>query len=152
MKLRIAFCATLVIAAAAAFGAGSPAAAQPPGGPSAAPQGGNADAAQSQSRGRSCFWIRNVRGFRSVDNRTVYVRAGNDIFALELFAPCPGVDWAHNASLRSRAGNSICEGRGNALNIYVRQTGGRRPQRCAVTNVRRLTPPDIAGLPRGARP
>lgn len=153
MKPLVALCATLVVATASAFGADSPAAAQPPGGPGAAPPtGGNADAAQSRAGGRSCFRTRNIRGFRSVDNRTVFVRAGaNDIFALELFAPCQGVNWAHNVALRSRGGSQICEGRANWVNLYVRQAGGRQG-RCSVSNVRRLTPGDVAGLPRGARP
>ena len=144
MSLRTAFCA--ILATAAVAGAGGPVAAQPSGG--AAPAASPAE----QPTRRSCFWIRNIRGFRSVDNRTVYVRvSGSDIFALELFAPCPGVDWSHRASLRSRAGNRVCEGRGNALDIWVRQPG-RSSRRCSVTNVRRLSASEIGALPRGARP
>ena len=144
MKPFVALCATLVLATASALGAGGPAAAQP--------NGGNADAAQSRAGGSSCFSTRNIRGFRSVDNRTVFVRAGaNDIFALELFAPCQGVNWAHNVALRARGSSRICEGRANWVNLYVRQAGGRQG-RCSVSNVRRLTPGDVAAMPRGARP
>jgi hypothetical protein len=141
MKVLIAFGATLILAAAAVSGTGSPVAAQSPGA-----------SGEAQSSGRSCFWARNIRGFRSVDNRTVYVRVnGSDVFALELFAPCIGVDWAHRASLRSRTGSSICEGRGNAVELHVRSTGSRN-QRCSVNNIRKLTADEIAALPRGARP
>jgi hypothetical protein len=152
MKLPVALCATLLIATASALGAGAPVAAQPPGGPAAAPPPGNVDAAQSRAGGRSCFRTRNIRSFRSVDNRTVFVRAGaNDIFALELFSPCLGVNWTHNVALRTRGSSQVCEGRANWVNLYVRQTGGRQA-RCSVSNVRRLTPGDVAGMPRGARP
>lgn len=134
MKLLIAFCAALVLVGATGFGAGSQATAQP-------------------SSGRACFWPRSIRGFRSIDNRTVYMRVSrNDVYALEFFAPCLGVDWAHGVGLRSRTGGTICEGRGNAVEIVVH--GGRAfgRQRCTVNNVRRLTPDEVAALPPAARP
>jgi hypothetical protein len=138
MKVVTAVFVTLSLIAAA-YATSGPVAAQPP--LSAGPPGGNA-----------CFSTRSIRGFRSVDNRTVYVRvSANDIFALELFAPCQGVNWAHNVGLRSRGSNRVCEGRANWVNLYVRQAGGRQG-RCSVSNVRRLSPGEIAGLPRGARP
>lgn len=133
MKILIALCVSLILVGATDFGAGSPAAAQP-------------------SSGRSCFWPRSIRGFRSVDNRTVYVRvSARDVYALEFLGPCLGVDWAQGVGLRSRTGGTICEGRGNAVEIIVR---GRAlgHQRCAVNNVRRLTPGDVAALPPNARP
>ena len=139
MKAPVTFVVTLALAAA---GLCAPAAAQPPAaGPAAQPPGRGA-----------CFMIRNIRSFRSVDNRTVFVRvSGNDIFALELFSPCVGVNWANDVRMRARGGSSICEGRVNWVNLYVRRSGGGQ-QRCSVSNVRRLSPNEIANLPRGARP
>ena len=133
MKVLVALGATLILITAAALSATSPVAAQ--------------------STGRACFWPRSIQGFRSVDNRTVYVRAAgrDNVFALDLFAPCLGVDWAHSAALRSRTGGTICEGRGNSVEIYVR-SAGRSRQRCPVTNVRRLTPEELGALPPRARP
>ncbi|HEX3407606.1 MAG TPA: DUF6491 family protein [Caulobacteraceae bacterium] len=144
MKLLVAcaFSLMLILAIAALSEISGPVAAQPAASPPPAqPPAGNA-----------CFSTRSIRGFRSVDNRTVFVRvSANDIFALELFSPCLGVDWAHRVALRSRGSNRICEGRANWVNLYVRQAGGRQG-RCAVSNVRRLAPGEIASLPRGARP
>jgi uncharacterized protein DUF6491 len=108
--------------------------------------------AMAQPAGKSCFWTRNIRGLRSIDDRVVYVLvSGRDIYALELFSRCLGVDWAHRAALRSRTGGSICEGRGNAVEIYVNSTTARQ-QRCSVTNIRKLTPEEIAALPPRAIP
>jgi hypothetical protein len=138
---------TLMLAAGA-YQASGPAAAQPPAAapPAAAP-------APPPSTGRSCFWIRSIRGFRSIDNRNVFVRAsGRDIFQLELFSPCLGVDWAHRVSLQARGSQQICEGRANWVNLHVRQAGGGRPLRCSVSNVRKLTPEEVANLPRRAIP
>ena len=135
MKLVIAFCASLVLIAAADFGQPTRATAQPP--PS----------------GRSCFWPRSIRGFRSIDNRVVYMRVSrNDVYALEFFAPCLGVDWAHGVGLRSRSGGTICEGRGNAVELVVRDGRAFGRQRCIVSNVRRLSPAEVASLPPSAIP
>lgn len=100
---------------------------------------------------KSCFWIRSVDSFRSVENRTVYVRANmHDVYELKLFAPCLDVDWTHNIGLRSRGSSSVCEGTGNAVEIVVRSTAHH--QRCQVSNIRKLTSDEVAALPPAARP
>lgn len=131
MKTLVAFCAGLALAATVSIGAPSPGVAQP--------------------SGNACFWPRSIQGFRSVDNQTVYLRVSRNIWALEFFAPCLGVDWAHNIGLRSRTGGTICEGRGNSVQVV---SGGRAfgPQRCSVHNIRRLTAEEAAALPPHARP
>ena len=150
MKRFLVFCLTLVIGSSA-LGVRGPALAQPSGNPAAAqPPASPA----TQSSGRSCFRPRDVRSFgSSADSRTVFVRVTQrDVFALQLFAPCLGANWTRDASLRTRGSSQICEGRANWVNLYVRQTGGRHQQRCSVRDVRRLTPEDVANLPRSARP
>lgn len=128
-RLVASFASLLVITAVVA--AASPAAAQP---------------------GRSCFWPRSIRGFRSVDNQTVYLRVSRDkIYALEFFAPCLGVNWTQGVGLRSRTGGTICEGGGNAVEILTHGRAFGR-QRCTVNNVRLLTPDEVGALPPGARP
>jgi hypothetical protein len=98
-----------------------------------------------------CFWVRNVDGFASIDNRTVYVRANmRNVFELKLFAPCLNVDWAHHIALRSRGGSLVCEGTGHDLEIFYRW--GAHRERCPVTSVRRLTPAEVSALPPRARP
>jgi hypothetical protein len=105
-----------------------------------------------QPSSQRCFWARNVNGFRSIDNRTVYLRTSSrDVFELTLFAPCLGVDWAHNISLRSRSSGNICEGRMSGLEIQARTTAAGR-QRCSITGVRWLSPDEVAALPSRARP
>ena len=107
--------------------------------------------ASAAAPGRSCFWAHSVDGFRSIDNRTVYVRANmHEVFELKLFAPCLDVDWSHRIGLRTRGSSSICEGSGNAVDVIVRSTAHR--QHCPVTTVRKLTPTEVAALPPGARP
>ena len=112
---------------------------------------GGAAPAAPKTPPRACFWIRNVDSFASVDSSTVYVRARmRDVFQLKLFSPCIGVDWSHHIGLRSRSGSHVCEGTANSLEIQARSMAGR--QRCQVQSVRKLTPEEIAALPKGARP
>ena len=100
---------------------------------------------------QSCFWVRHVDNFASIDPHTVYVRtAGRQVFELKLFGPCLDVDWSHRIGLRARGSSMICEGRANSAEVIVRSTG--HSPRCPVDSVRRLTAEEVAALPKGAQP
>lgn len=100
--------------------------------------------------GRQCFYARNVNGFAAQSDRIVNVRVGvRDVYQFELFAPCPDVRWNQALGIRTRGGsNFICSGLD--AEIFTRTPIG--PQRCPVTRIRKLTPEEVAALPRGARP
>ena len=101
----------------------------------------------------ACFWIRNVDGFAANDTRTLYLRVGmNQVWELKLFANCLNLDWVHHLGIRNRgAGSNVCEGPNPGIDIVVRDVAIGR-QSCAVTGVRRLSPDEIAALPKNARP
>jgi hypothetical protein len=143
----------LALALTATTAAIPPAAAAPAAAPAAgAPAAGAGVAAAPPAAERRCFWIRNVNNFRSIDNRTVYIRTSSrDVFELTLFASCLGVDWAHTVALRSRSGSNICEGRMSGLEIRAR-TRSMGQQRCQVNGVRWLSADEVAALPSRARP
>lgn len=108
-------------------------------------------AAATRQEAQHCFWVRSVDSFRSVDSKTVYVRASmRDVYELKLFAPCLDVDWAHHIGLRARGSSNVCEGRSTWLEVYVRAP--RKRQTCQVSSVRYLTPAEVAALPAAARP
>lgn len=102
------------------------------------------------SAGRQCFYARNVNGFAAQSDRIVNVRVGvRDVYQFELFAPCPDVRWNQALGLQTRGGsNFICSG----LDAEIISRTPIGPQRCPVTNIRKLTPEEVAALPRGARP
>jgi hypothetical protein len=111
-----------------------------------------ASAAANQSKGE-CFWGHDASGFSAPDNTKVYIRAGlRDVYELSLFGPCLDVDWAQSIALRSRSGDDfICAG--NNVNYEIispSHTVGR--QRCEVNAVRKLTPDQVAALPKRDRP
>lgn len=97
---------------------------------------------------RQCFWNHQVNSFASADNRIVNVRVGvRDVYQMEMFGPCHDVDWSQKIALVSRSG-SICTG----FDAEIVAESPLGPQRCQVKNIRKLTPAEIAALPKRARP
>ncbi len=109
-------------------------------------------AAQAKPKAsHACFYARQVDGFSAADDRTVYLRANvRDIYELKLFAPCIDIDWAQHIALRSHGSDWICEGNNVDYEVISPSPIGR--QRCEVTSVRRLTPDQVAALPKKDRP
>lgn len=132
--------ATLAAAAVALVALTASAAAQPP--PAAPPA--------SQ---RACFWSSSVTNFAAVDTTRVYLRASaRRVFELTLFADCINLDWVQRMALRTRGSSNICEGPNPAVDVFIRDSGLPGGRRCPVTNVRLLTPEEVAALPPRARP
>lgn len=107
-----------------------------------------AASASAQARGQSdCFYANNVDGFTPRGEEAVDIRVGpNRHYRLELGGFCPDVDWSQQIALRNRGGSSwIC--RGMDAEIIV-PTPGIGPQRCLVTDVRRLTEAEVEAARR----
>jgi hypothetical protein len=98
---------------------------------------------------RQCFWTRNVTGFAAADENTLNVRVNvRDVYQFEMFGRCPDIDWNQRIALVSRGGSSICDG----MDAEVITHSPLGPQRCQVRSVKKLTPEEIAALPKRARP
>ena len=98
---------------------------------------------------RQCFYARNVDGFAAQSDRLVNVRVGvRDVYQFEMFGRCPEVRWHERLALVSRGSDWICSG----LDAELITPSAIGPQRCPVSNIRKLTPAEIAALPKGARP
>jgi hypothetical protein len=109
-------------------------------------------AAAAQSRpARDCFSARSVNGFRPVGRRYEAVDvtiSRNRQYRLTLAGYCPDVDWSLRLALRTRGGSSfICAG----LDAEILVPSPTGLQRCAVTEVRRLSPQEIAAARRSRR-
>jgi hypothetical protein len=99
-----------------------------------------------------CFWSRNVTSFASPDDHTVYIRVNvRDVYRLDLMISCPDVDWNQRVALVSNrgAGGSICSPLD--AEIVSHATGIGR-QRCPVKAITKLTPEEVAALPKRAKP
>jgi hypothetical protein len=132
IPVSLALAATLTLAASAG---GQPAPAKP--------------AAKSAS---SCFWVRDVDGFNAPDDRTIYIRVGvKQIYKLTLFGNCLDISWKQHIGLATHGMDSVCEGTTPAVDVVDREVGIGR-ERCPVTSVEKLSPDQVAALPKGERP
>ncbi len=94
-----------------------------------------------------CFYRRNINGFSAPNDRTLYVRVGvNEIFRLDLMSDCNGLTFRQDIGISDEpAGDAfICSPL--QATITYREAGIR--ERCPVTALRRLTPDEIAALPK----
>jgi hypothetical protein len=108
-----------------------------------------ADTAAGPKPPRQCFWTRNVTSFAAPDDRTLYVRVGvRDVYRFELFGPCTGIDWTQRIALASRGSSQICSG----IDADIITPSPIGPERCRARELRKLTPEEVAALPRLARP
>jgi hypothetical protein len=99
-----------------------------------------------------CFWARNVTSFAAPDDHTVYVKVNmHDVYRLDLMIACPDVDWNQRVALQSShgAGGSICSPLDAEIISHAQGLG---PQRCPVKAMHKLTPDEIAALPKKAKP
>lgn len=112
-----------------------------------------ADAPSKDAAGKNqCFWSRNVTSFAAPDDHTVYIKVNlRDVYRLDLMISCPDVDWNQSVALVSShgAGGSIC---GPLDAEIVSHAQGLGRQRCPVKAMRKLTPQEVAALPKRARP
>lgn len=90
---------------------------------------------------KACFRAADVNGFSSVDDKTVDVTVGvRDVYRLTLFSSSPDIDWSQRIGIESRGSSWICSG----LDATVIVPGSIGPQRYPVTQIRKLSPDEVA--------
>lgn len=98
---------------------------------------------------RACFHASNVNGFRASDDRTVYLRVGvRDVYRLDLMSPCADVNWSERIGIVHRGSPWICSG----LDAEIVAPSPIGPHACPVQTLRKLTPAELAALPKKDRP
>jgi len=108
-----------------------------------------ADKPAAAKSDRACFFTRDVDSFSAAGDRTVYVRVGvKTVYRLDLFAPCPDIDWDWKIGLVSHGSDWIC----SPMDATIIAHGPIGPMRCEVSKVTRLTPEEVTALPRKSRP
>jgi hypothetical protein len=109
-----------------------------------------ASQAAAQPHQQQCLYVHNINGFNAPDDHTVYVREGvNEVWRLDLMTDCVGLSFKQAFRLRSAGGDPwICEA--IQAEVSIRDVG--IPQRCPVSGLHRLTPEEVAALPKRFRP
>jgi hypothetical protein len=107
--------------------------------------------AQPQAREQqSCFYVHDITNFVSNDDKTLYFSVRNrDVYRLETVNSCPGLSFRQSINLESTpGGSSVCSAIQLSLSFHE---GGVRNQ-CLIRDLRRLTPAEVAALPKRDRP
>jgi len=99
---------------------------------------------------RQCFYASNINNFTTEADRIVYIRVGvSDVYRLDLMTECPELSFRLDVQFtRADPGSSICSP--VDLTLSYRQNGARRI--CPVVDMRKLTPQEVAALPKRLRP
>jgi hypothetical protein len=106
--------------------------------------------AQDGKPAQTCFLRGNVQNFSAPDARTVYIRVGvKDVWRLDLMSDCLDLPFRQSIGLASTPGDPwICK----PVEATIITRGMAIPHRCPVQAMRRLTPDELAALPRFDRP
>jgi len=99
---------------------------------------------------QQCFFANLVNNFKEVDDHTVDLRVGvNDFYQVTLMGTCDELKWAQAIGLDHRGSPTICTGLDLTL-IVPRHP--MPPERCPATSIRKLTPEEVAAMPKGQKP
>jgi hypothetical protein len=105
--------------------------------------GSAAGAAKSQD---ACFARRNVESFNAPDDHTVYLRAGNQYYRLDLMTHCLDLSFRQNIGLEDQPADAFICTPLEATVVY--RAAGSIPQRCPVKALHKLTPAEVAAAPK----
>ena len=107
----------------------------------------SAQPAPSSKQDNQCFYRRNINGFSAPNDRTLYIRVGvHDIFRLDLMSDCTGLTFREDIGISDEPGGDpfIC----SPLQATITYREGGIRDRCPVTAMHRLTPEEIAAIPK----
>ena len=114
--------------------------------------GGAASAAPADTNGRNCFTVNDWHGWSSPSPDVLYLAVRfRDVYKVELAHPVEGLNLVDTVVISDEAGlQSVCEAADLHL-IMTHRRGGSR-QGLIVSSLTRLTPEEIAAIPRKDRP
>ncbi len=113
------------------------------------PQPDKADSKAAAPVQKSCFFNRDIRGFAAPDDKTLYLRVrAKEVYRLDMKGRCPELDWEHKIAIDSRGSSAIC----SAIDAMVLVKNPIGVSRCPVETLTRLTPEEVAALPKKSRP
>lgn len=103
--------------------------------------------AQSAPAARQCFSSTSIRGVTPVGDRQVNVRVNmKDVFRIDLTEPCSGLRQPQRVIDLSPVGSGVSMCSGAEIRLGVTVDGFRRE--CFIDHVTKLTPDQIAALPK----
>lgn len=97
---------------------------------------------------QQCFSTRDIRNVAAADDFTVNLRVGaRDVFQAKTTGVCPDVGFGPALAYRSYS-SRIC----SETDMTLVTRGPFSPRDCPLASLRKLSPEEIAALPKRARP
>ncbi|MHB8287171.1 MAG: DUF6491 family protein [Caulobacteraceae bacterium] len=98
-----------------------------------------------------CFDLSRHQGVLALDDRTVLVRVDANLYRLDLADRCPGLERPDpRITLVAHGGTYVC-GKLD-YDLHVGEGGLANALPCTIASQRRLTPKEVAAIPRNKRP
>jgi len=99
---------------------------------------------------QSCFYVHDITNFVSNDDKTLYFSVNNrDVYRIDMVNSCPELSFRQTVNLHSTpGGSSVCSA--IQLSLSFREDGIR--SQCLIDDLHRLTPAEVAALPKRDRP
>ena len=105
-------------------------------------------AAKAQPGGgaeRSCFYTSSIDNYSAMDDRTLLIKVGRNIYRADLMSDCPGLTFRHTLVVKTATGSgSVC----GALDLDVGFNDHGIHQKCVVSDLRRLSPAEVSAIPK----
>ncbi len=102
-------------------------------------------AAKAYPAGGRCFYTNNISGYSAVDDHTLLIRVGRDIFRAALMSDCPGLTFRHTLVLKTATGSgSVC----GAIDLDIGFTDHGMSEKCPVRDLRQLSPDEVSAIPK----
>ena len=101
----------------------------------------------ADSSPQPCFYARDINGFETPDDHTVYIRVGvGDIYRLDLLPHCTGLTFRQSIGIRSSPSEAgfIC----TPLQAEVVYRENGMAQTCPVSGLHKLSPAEVAATPK----
>jgi len=93
------------------------------------------DETAAANQARDCFFVRNITGFRGLDDDSVIIEVGvNDYYQLDAFGTCNQLDWAHRMAVISDVGGTMCAGEISPGRIVTEE------ENCRIDEITRVYP------------
>lgn len=106
--------------------------------------------AMAAAPARSCFYINQISATRAADERTLYVRvSGKSIYRFDMKSDCQGLrPPSENIVLEPTPSGQIC----SPIDVNITVGDHGTAQRCLVGSINRLSPEEVAALPKAVTP
>jgi hypothetical protein len=102
-----------------------------------------------KGEGRDCFRAADVDSWAPADYSTVNIKVNfKRYYQLKLAGDCRDIDWSQRIGIEHRGSSWIC----SSLDATLIVPSPIGPRRCPVIDVKRLSPEEVAALPRRAKP